>query len=329
MKHWLSLIGEKSQDLLGLVARAAEIKAGNKPKSIQGKTLAMFFFNQSLRTRMSFEAAMQRFGGHVISLSPGNDTWGFEFEEGQLMNGNKAEHIKDAVRVASRYVDAIGVRAFAELKDWQADASEKVLTSFAKYATCPVINMESAMEHPCQSMADMLTISEKLVSPRGKRFVLSWAPHIKPLPIAVPHSALLTAANLGMNITLACPKEYSLHPKYLAEVQAICKNQNSNFEISDQQLKHTTEADVLYVKSWGAPQFYNDSEAQTASFKNNSNWTIDSGHLGVKTILMHCLPVRRNLKISDKVLDSPNSVIIDQAENRLWAQAAILEKVFS
>lgn len=328
MKNWLSMRGMSQQEVLTLVERAMAIKNGEVPQTIVGKGLVSLFFNQSLRTRLSMEEAMTRFGGRASSLSPGNDSWKFEFEDGALMNADKAEHIKEAARVISRYTDALGVRSFAELRELDEDAKDTVLNGFARYATVPVINLESAMEHPCQALADMLTIKEKLREPKKKRFVLSWAPHVKPLPLAVPHSAALAGIFSGMDVVVAAPKEYGFEPGFRGDLERIAREVGVGFSFTEDQLEATREADILYVKSWGAPKFYRDPRRQLEDFAEHSGWCVTDKHLGERTLLMHCLPVRRNVVVSDSALDSEKSIIIDQAENRLWAQAAILEEVF-
>jgi len=337
MKHWLSTRNLSSSALLTLVDRARSLKLGEDTYAIDGRSMALVFFNSSLRTRVSFEAALLRFGGTALPVDVGSDSWNLEVLEGIRMDGDKAEHIKEAARVLSRYVDCIGVRSFAKLSALELDERDEVLAAFAKYATVPVINMESAFEHPCQSLADMLTITEKLAVPSsseravaaGKRFVLSWAPHIKALPLAVGHSALLAAAHLGMEITLARPAGYDLAPNVIADVERIVTSNGGSFSRSESLTTEATQAEVLYVKSWGRTDFYGKAEAQRADFESLKNWCRSVQELPKRGVLMHCLPVRRNVELEDSALDSPQSVVIDQAENRLWAQAAILEQVFS
>lgn len=327
MANWLSMLQGSSAEYQSLATRAAEIKAGSEVTKLRGKNVGFFFFNPSLRTRMSFEVALNRYGGRAVVLQPGNDTWNFEHRSGVVMNEKAAEHIKEAVQVAGRYCDALGVRSFAKLESLSADLAEPMLAAFERYSTVPVINLESAVEHPCQAAADMLTLREKLGSPKAKRFVLSWAPHINPLPMAVPHSALLAAAHSGMHITVACPPQYRLSDLYWEQVTELCKAAGTSCQYQTDQQAAVAQADVVYVKSWGAPCWYGDKEAQRRDFEARSDWTVTLAKLPAKSILMHCLPVRRNVVIADDALDSKHSVVIDQAENRLWAQVAILEQV--
>jgi N-acetylornithine carbamoyltransferase len=329
MKHWVSMTDWTPGEVVGLLDRAAALKAGSAAKGIPGKILIALFFNPSLRTRVSFEAAMHRFGGHVITLSPGADAWRLEFADGALMDGDRAEHVKEAARVLSRYGDALAVRSFAGLQEFEADQRDEVIHSFRRHATVPVINMESAVEHPCQGVADVLTIREKLDAAPGRHFVLTWAPHVNPLALAVPHSAAIGAAYLGMNVTIARPAGYDLAPRVMQLVETICRENGATLTITDHQRGACAEADVLYVKSWGATALYGDKEQQRAQFRALAGWCVGPEHLNDRAILMHCLPVRRNVVIADAALEGPQSVVIDQAENRLWTQAAILENLFS
>ena len=329
MKHWLSMLDYEPSVVLDLLGKAKLHKAGTPPSRIQGRLLALLFMNPSLRTRLSFEALMKRFGGDALTLSPGSDTWKLEFADEIAMDGDKPEHIKEAAPVIGRYVDAIGIRTFADLKSIEEDATEGTLNAFREHTIAPLINLESATEHPCQGLADMLSIREKLGEVQGKQFVLSWAPHVKALPMAVPHSALIAAAYLGMNITLARPKGYDLMPELVEQVQQLTEKVGTSFSITEEQTDACSQADVVYVKSWGSAELYGEPEKQSTHFRANDNWCVGTQHLENAQILMHCLPVRRNVVITDAALDSEKSVVIDQAENRLWAQTAIVDWIFS
>ena len=319
MKNFISFLDFSSSELNQLVESAINLKSKGIKQNLQGKTIGLIFLSPSLRTRVSFEAAIFKLGGHAIVLNQDSSSWGIEFNEGAIMNSDKAEHIKEAARVLSRYCDCIGVRSFAKLENLAEDEKDQIINSFRAYSSVPVINLESSFEHPCQALADMMTIKEKMGETKGKKFTLSWAPHVKALPLAVPHSAILAAANLGMEITITHPPGYELNEKFTSS----CKN----IRINKDQNEACNEADILYVKSWGAPKFYGNSELQANDFSEKQNWCISNKHLGEKTLLMHCLPVRRNVVIKDEALDNKQSVVIDQAENRLWTEAAILENL--
>jgi N-acetylornithine carbamoyltransferase len=327
MRHWLSMLDYEPAELAALVEEAQRFKrgqAGAHAETLRHRLLMMLFFNPSLRTRASFEAAMLRHGGHVICLNVGGDTWKLEHRDGVVMNGESSEHIREAAPVVSRYADLLAVRTFAALRDPAEDAQDRIIRAFARFATVPVINMESAMEHPCQGLADWMTIHEKLGATLGRRFVLTWAPHVKGLPLAVPHSAILSAAAAGMHVTIAHPPGYDLNAGIVDRVATWCAGAGTKLDVTDDQRSACEHADVIYAKSWGSPVCYGDSSAQQESFRRHADWTVTKDHLASDAILMHCLPVRRNVVIADDALDDPRCVVVDEAENRMWTQAAIL-----
>lgn len=332
MRHWVSMLDWTPAEMSALVALARRIKAGQgggEVARLRERILTMVFFNPSLRTRTSFEAAMLRFGGHSICLDVGGNTWKLEHRDGVRMDGDCAEHIREAAPVLCRYGDLLAVRSFAGMKSAAEDAADRVIRAFARFATQPVINMESAMEHPCQGLADWMTVDEKLGSPRGRRFALTWAPQVKGLPMAVPHSAALSAAAAGMHVTIAHPPGYELNRAILDRAASWCREAGTTLTVTHEQRAACREADVVYVKSWGAAGFYGEPLAQSASFAEHAGWMVTPEHLGPRAILMHCLPVRRNVVIADAALDDPRSVVVDEAENRMWAQAAILSRLLA
>ncbi len=328
-RHFLGLRDFRPDELAALVADARRLKAARYGDELRGRILGMVFFNPSLRTRVSFETAMIRLGGHAICLSVGADTWKLEHRDGAVMDGDRAEHVREAAPVLSRYCDAIGVRTFAALSNATEDAADALLRAFARHATVPVISMESAIEHPCQGLADWMTIEEKLGPPRGRRFVLSWAPQARAVPMAVPHSAVLAAAAAGMEVTIAHPRGYELNAAIVEQARAWCRAAGAALALTDDQREASCAADVLYVKSWGSAALYGRSDEQRDSFRRHADWTVRRGHLGPKTLLMHCLPVRRNVVIADDALDDPRCIVVDQAENRQWVQAAVLRRALA
>ncbi|MCP4592803.1 MAG: N-acetylornithine carbamoyltransferase [bacterium] len=329
MQHWVSMQEYEPAQLAKLVQSALRHKRGatDEASALRERILTMVFFNPSLRTRTSFEAAMLRGGGHAICLNVGGDTWKLEHRSGVVMDGPCSEHIREAAPVLSRYGDLLAVRTFAALHDPAEDAKDQVIRAFADHATVPVINMESALEHPCQGMADWMTIQEKLGSTSGRRFVLTWAPHVKALPMAVPHSAVLAAAAAGMQVTVTHPPGYELNAGILDRVAGWCALAGTELNVSTDQQTACRDADVVYVKSWGSPELYDQAERQRADFARYADWTVGTEHVGPDGILMHCLPVRRNLVIADALLDDPRSVVVDQAENRMWIQSAIINRL--
>lgn len=318
-----------SDDFDDLLDLASRIKRGELTGGLERKVLALVFLDPSLRTRTSFEAAMFLHGGHAVVLEPGRGSWPLATEPGVVMDGEEVEHIIEAARVLGRYADAVGVRAFPRGKDWAAARQDLIVKSFARHCEKPVINLESARRHPCQALADAQTLREKLGGTEGKRFVLTWAWHPKALPTAVPVSAALAAARLGMEIVIARPEGYELDPEDTALIRKTAQQYGGEFvHISDDPDDALVGADAVYVKSWGSVKLYGKPDQEAEARAGLRDWRLTSGRLrstrGGKGLVMHCLPVRRNVEIDDAVLDGPNSAVVDQAENRLHAQRALL-----
>jgi N-acetylornithine carbamoyltransferase len=296
---------------------------------LRGKSVALVFFNPSLRTRASMQVGVYELGGNSVILEPGETSWTLEHREGVVMDEGKTEHLKEFVRVLERYVAAVGVRTFAELKDWNLERTDPILSAFERYASKPVINLESAMHHPCQSMADMLTIRERFGAAK-KKVLLTWAWHPKPLPMAVPNSFALAAAQFGHDVRIAHPAGYELDEELLAQIETQTKENGGSLEIVNDAHAAFENVEVVYAKSWGSKKFYGAAE-RDIEFRADlrKDWIVDEAKMR-KTddaIFMHCLPVRRNVIVTDGVIDSPNSVVIDQAENRLHVQKAIMAKL--
>ncbi|HJT29843.1 MAG TPA: N-acetylornithine carbamoyltransferase [Pyrinomonadaceae bacterium] len=301
-----------------LLESALRFKRGEDvSKPLAGKSVALVFFNPSLRTRASMQVGIYELGGNAVVLEPGGTSWTLEHRTGAVMDGDKTEHVAEFVRVLERYCVAIGVRTFAALKNWEEERTDPILNAFVQYASVPIINLESAMHHPCQSLADMLTIREKLGVER-KRVVLTWAWHPKPLPMAVPNSFALAAAQMGHDLVIAHPPGYDLDEELIETLGATVTNDiDAAFN----------GADVIYAKSWGSKQFYGNTDQDSATrAQYRSKWIVDEEKMSHtnNAIFMHCLPVRRNVIVTDAVIDSPASVVIDEAENRLHVQKAIL-----
>lgn len=331
LTEWISGFEGGQDKLSSLIALASDIKA-NLPRYVAarplaGKVLVSLFANPSLRTRTSFEASMARLGGHMVTLTPGQGVWGLAFERGVTMTGAEAEHIIEAAGVLSSYGDAIGLRAFAPMADFNAEMEDGFIKALAEHATVPVISLESARHHPCQALADAMTLHELFDDqPQGKNFTLTWTTHPKMCGVAVPHSALLTAARLGMNVRLAHPEGYDLHPEVVAQAHKLASDAGGSLELTDDMDAACDGAQVIYAKAWGAPLDYGDNAAGVARNANYGDWTLSERHmaLGDDPAFMHCLPVRRNVVVTDGVLDSPASVVQQQAANRMWGQMALL-----
>ncbi len=275
----------------------------------KGKSIALIFFNPSLRTYMSSQKAAANLGLEVFSRDPGSG-WKLEFRDGVVMNADKAEHIRDAAQVISQYADIIGVRTFPDLEDREADYRDYVLQSFMRYATVPVVSLESAIRHPLQSLADWVTIREHSRFDRPK-VVLSWAPHTKALPQAVANSFLEWMRVADVDLHVANPEGMDLAEEFLGDVTV--------YHDQDEALKG---ADFVYVKNWSSYRDY-------GKVHQDPSWQITTEKMALTNQgkLMHCLPVRRNVVIADAVLDSPDSLVIEQANNRTWAAQAVFKSL--
>ena len=311
---------------------AARVKRGEVRGGLEGKILALVFLDPSLRTRASFEAAMALHGGHAIVVEPGRGSWPLELEDGVVMDADRTEHLIEAARVLGRYADALGVRSFARGDRWSEVRKDAVLRGFARHCEKPVINLESARRHPCQELADAMTLVEKLGDPRRKKFVLSWTWHPKALPTAVPASAALAAARLGMDVVIARPPGFDLDLEDEALIATTAGAAGGSLTLSDDQDAACAGADAIYAKAWGGLDRFEDESGETAKRHAHRGWQIRRQHVASSRnaagIVMHCLPVRRNVEIEDAVLDGPSSVVVDEAENRLHVQRALLLRLF-
>lgn len=320
---------EQLRDIVEL-ARTVKAQRGSGPRPLEGKSVALVFFNPSLRTRASMQIGIFELGGNPVLLEPGSSSWTLEHREGVVMDSDKTEHLAEFVGVLGRYVSAIGVRTFAQLKDWHAERVDPVLAAFARYSPVPVINLESAMHHPCQAMADMMTIRERLGESK-KKVLLTWAWHPKPLPMAVPNSFALAAAQFGHDLTIAHPKGYELDEQLVSDIRTLARDAGGSVEIVNDAGSGFDGVDVVYAKSWGSKDFYGRGE-EDVEFRSGlrNDWIVDEAKMQRTNggLFMHCLPVRRNVIVTDGVLDSPSSVVLNEAENRLHVQKAIMTKIF-
>lgn len=330
MKNYFKTSDFSRAELESLLAAAFQFKRGEDlAKPLDGRSIALVFFNPSLRTRASMQVGVFELGGNAVILEPGATSWTLEHRDGAIMDADKTEHLKEFVRVLERYVAAIGVRTFADLKDWQTERLEPVLSAFERYASKPIINLESAMHHPCQSLADMMTIRERF-GQQKKRVLLTWAWHPKPLPMAVPNSFALAAAQFGHDLTIAHPAGYELDDELLGEIEAHTRANGGSLQIQNNVNVAFDDVEIVYAKSWGSKNFYGAADKDIENRqKFRSDWIVDESKMRRTNdaIFMHCLPVRRNVIVTDAVIDSANSVVIDEAENRLHVQKAILKAV--
>jgi N-acetylornithine carbamoyltransferase len=326
MKHFLTSTDWSRHDLEELLLLANELKRNPVNSSLAGKSIALLFLNPSLRTRTSFELGMQQLGGIAVVLQPGRDAWGLEFKPGVVMDGEAEEHIAEVAAVLSRYCDLIGLRAFPGFIDWEVDRTDAVIKALAEYASVPVINMETIV-HPCQELAMMMTLREKLGEVEQRKMVLTWTWHPRPLNTAVANSALLIGTKFGMDVTLLCPEPaYVLDLQFMEKAAENATASGGALKISHDIKSAYADADVVYAKSWGALPFYGNPEEEWELRKEYKHFIVDEKKMSLTSnaLFSHCLPLRRNIKATDAVMDSEYCVAIDEAENRLHVQKAVM-----
>lgn len=333
VRHFLNTQDWSRPDLDALLVQAAAFKRSKLGRDLAGRSIALLFFNPSMRTRTSFELGAFQLGGHAVVLQPGKDAWPIEFDVGTVMDGDAEEHIAEVARVLSRYVDLIGVRAFPKFKDWSIDREDRVLQAFAQYSSVPVINMET-ITHPCQELAHILALQEHFGTNdlRGKKYVLTWTYHPKPLNTAVANSALQIATRFGMDVTLLCPTpDYALDPRYMDFAKRNVAENGGSFEVSHDVKSAYRGANVIYAKSWGALPYFGNWDAEKPIREKYKNFIVDEEKMALTDsgVFSHCLPLRRNVKATDAVMDSPACIAIDEAENRLHVQKAIMSTLIS
>ncbi len=326
LRHFLSTQDWSREELDALLLRAAAFKRQRMGHELQGKSIALLFFNNSMRTRTSFELGAQQLGGHAVVLSPGRDAWPISFDVGTVMDGEAEEHISEVARVLSRYVDLIGVRAFPKFQDWTVDRQDLVLRGFAQYATVPVINMETIL-HPCQELAHAMAMRERLGELRGRKYVLTWTYHPKALNTAVANSALLIATRMGMDVTLLCPTpEYVLDAQFMDAARRNAAENGGSLQVSHDIEAAYRGAHVVYAKSWGALPYFGRWEQEKPIREASKHFIVDAAKMALTDhgLFSHCLPLRRNVKATDAVMDAPYCMAIDEAENRLHVQKAVM-----
>ncbi|MBI1848729.1 MAG: N-acetylornithine carbamoyltransferase [Planctomycetes bacterium] len=327
MKHLLSTQDLGDTEFEGILELAARFKRGESSSALLGKAVGLLFFNPSLRTRVSMDLAVSQLGGTPVTLDVGAGVWDMEYRDGAVMDGDKAEHVREGAAVLGRYVQALGVRSFPKMKNLEEDLADPVIAGFARHAGIPVLNLESMRDHPCQALADALTLREKLGPTRGRKLLLTWAYHPKPLPMAVPTAVVHVATRLGMDVTLAHPEGFGLPVAVMAAASANAKRSGGSLHVTSDATEGFRGADVVYAKSWGGIEWYGDWENEKRARADHRDWLVTEEKMarGAGARFMHCLPVRRNVVVADSVLDGPRSIVLDQAENRLHAQKAILE----
>ena len=314
MKQFIS--AHDVDNIPALINEALSYKANPRKDELLGihKRIGCLFLNPSMRTRLSTQVAAQQLGMEAIVFNVGSEGWALEFEDGAIMNGTTVEHVKDAAPIMGQYFDVLAIRTFPSLKDREADYSEFIMQQFIKYAGIPVLSLESATLHPLQSLTDLITIQERMSADfkekRRPKIVLTWAPHVKPLPQCVANSFAQWVNAWGeAEFVITHPKGYELNESY-TNGASIVYNQ-------DEALKG---ADFIYVKNWSTFEPYGTMPG------HEGDWMLNLEKMGAtnNAKVMHCLPVRRNIELSDEILDSKNSIVTQQAGNRVWAAQAVL-----
>ncbi|MGO9995266.1 MAG: N-acetylornithine carbamoyltransferase [Steroidobacteraceae bacterium] len=331
MKRFMDLADFSREQILDLLALAQSLQDTPQPHALAGKILGLVFLNPSLRTLSSFQAGMARLGGDSFVITPGQGTWQLETRLNAIMNGAAAEHIREGIPVLASYCDALGVRAFAEGKNLKSDLDETLFRMIDALCDKPLINMESAMNHPCQALADWRTLDELRIPARAK-FVLSWVYHPRALPLAVPAATLHMAAMRGMDVVVARPEGYALPPQIMEKARLAAAAAGGSVTETADRAVALQGASVLYAKEWGTTMYYGDVEADSRLRADLSDWCVRERWFA-QTVpdakLMHCLPVRRNVAVADEVLDGPRAVVKREAFNRLAVQMAVLHRMLA
>lgn len=326
MKHFLTTQDWDLADLQKMIDGGRAMRDGPHPPLLAGKSIALVFFNPSLRTRASFEIGAAQLGAHAVILQPGKDAWPMEFADGAVMDGDAEEHVKEAAGVLSQYCDLIAVRAFPKFIDWEADRQDTLIKSFARFADVPVINMET-ITHPCQELAHVMALQDRLGPLQGRKYVLTWTWHPRPLNTAVANSALMIAARFGMNVTLLCPNDaYLLDPRYMDAAAANAAASGGSLQVAHDIDAAYQDAEVVYAKSWGALPYFGRWDQEKPIRDQYKHFIVDERKMAMTAngVFSHCLPVRRNVKVTDAVIDSPASLVQVEAANRLHVQKAIM-----
>jgi len=331
VKSFINTTDWLQSELQGILDLANQFKQGLHRDCLKGKSVGLLFFNPSLRTRTSFELGTWQLGGHAVVLEPGKNAWPIEFESNGIMDGDAEEHVIEVAKVLSRYCDLVGVRSFPKFEDWNDDRQDKVIKAFAKYASVPVINMET-ITHPCQELAHMMAIQEKFPKPQNKKYLLTWTYHPKPLNTAVANSSLLISTKFGMDVTLLCPnKDYLLDERYMTLAKQQAEINGGSFQVTYDIEQAYADADIVYAKSWGALPYFRNWQAEKKIRDQYQHFIVDQQKMDLTNQgqFSHCLPLRRNIKATDEVMDADYCFAIDEAENRLHVQKALMSKLIN
>jgi N-acetylornithine carbamoyltransferase len=328
MRRFVDLADFTREEVLSLLELARRLERAPEPRALAGKLMGLVFFNPSLRTLASFQAAMARLGGGSFVINPGQGSWQLETRTEVVMDGAAAEHVREAIPVLASYCDALGIRIFADGRELAHDLADATFGAMAALIDKPLVNLESAVNHPCQALADWKTLDD-LAVPRGARFVLSWAYHPRALPLAVPAAALHMAALRGMEVIVLRPEGFALPEAIMERARRAAATSGGSVRESAERAEALEGAQVLYVKEWGATSCYGDAAADARLRSALTGWCVREDWFASSPDcqLMHCLPVRRNTAIAGAVLDSARSVVQREAYNRLPVQMAVLHQL--
>jgi N-acetylornithine carbamoyltransferase len=330
MERFNDLADFSVDELRALLNLAGKLEREPEPRALQGKVLALLFLSPSLRTLTSFQSAMVRLGGSSFVVSPEMSIHGLESRSGIVMDGAAAEHIREAVPVIASYGHAMGIRAFADRHSLEQDLADRQFRELAALVDVPFINMESAVNHPCQSLADWKTLDDLGIPGSGGRFVLSWVYHPQPLPFAVPAAVLHMAGMRGMNVVVLRPPGFELPESIMTKAREAAQRAGGSVSETTDRREAMQGAHVIYAKSWSSVSQYENRPGDEALRREFMNWCIDEPwfeNAQADCRFMHCLPVRRGVEVDDRILDSPRSVVIKEARNRMVTQMAVLHQM--
>jgi len=329
MKRFLDLADFEREEILSLLELTARLQTHPEPQALAGKILGLVFFNPSLRTLASFQAGMARLGGSSFVITPGQGTWQLETRNGVVMSGAAAEHVNEGIPVLASYCDALGIRLFAEGRNLPEDIAETTFKAIAEVVDKPLVNLESAMNHPCQALADWKTLDD-LGTPKNGKFVLSWVYHPRALPLAVPAAVVHMAAMRGMEVVVLRPEGYALPDPILDKARRAAERSGGSVRETTDRDDALAGAHTLYAKEWGSTICYGDAEGDARLRAGLKDWCVREdwfSRTSEDCRLMHCLPVRRNSAVADEVLDGPRSAVLREAQNRLSVQMAVLYRM--
>ena len=318
------------EEIQGFITLASRLDAKPEPQSLQGKVLSLLFLSPSLRTLISFQSAMSRMGGGTFVVSPEMSIHGLESRSGIVMDGAAAEHIREAVPVIASYGDAIGIRAFARRENLDDDLNDRHFNELTSLIDTPYINMESAINHPCQSLADWKTLDDLQVPGNNGKLVLAWTSHPQALPLAVPSATLHMAALRGMDVTVSRPEGFELPDQIMDKAQRAATLSGGSIVQTDDRTEAMQGTHIIYASTWSSPRHYGNKRAEEELRRKHMDWCVDESwfdNAASECHFMHCLPVRRGVTVSDSILDGPRSVVITEARNRMLVQMAVLHEM--